>query len=212
MARVERAAATLEDLGPDAATVAATLADVTRRLAELGEQYGPALTQLSDGVASVTGDLQDLADDLRPLASTLGLVSEAIRSDGPGNDVADALSSVQQAMNEVTDTVDGVAGTTADVAEQVRVLTSPETLALVAEAADAVDGLAALSDQASDLAGGYVDNARTFSAVAQVVAVLSVVGSVVWLVWRVGEHRRWLVLRRADTGAAVLAAVQQRRR
>jgi ABC-type transporter Mla subunit MlaD len=209
---VERAAATLEDLGPDAATVAAPLADVTRRLAELGEQYGPALTQVSDGVASVTGDLQDLADDLRPLASTLGLVSEAIRGDGQANDVADALSSVQQAMNDVTDTVDGVAGTTADVAEQVRVLTSPETLALVAEAADAVDGLAALSDQASDLAGGYVDNARTFSAVAQVVAVLSVVGSVVWLVWRVGEHRRWLVLRRADTGAAVLAAVQHRGR
>jgi hypothetical protein len=207
LARVERAAVTLEEMGPQAAAIAVTLADVTRELGELAERYGPALAEVSAGVSLVTGDLQVLADDLRPLASTLGAVAQALSGDGRSSEVGQALTQVQQAMDAVTDTVDGVATSTAGVAEQVRLLTSPETLAMVASAADAVDGLADLSERAGSLAGGYVDNAGTVAAVAWVIAVGSVLGSIGWLVWRVREHRRWQGLRRAKVGPAVLATV-----
>jgi hypothetical protein len=210
LARVERAARTLEEIGPEAADVAATLAEVSRRLADLGEQYGPALTQVSDGVADVTGNLQGLTDELRPLASTLGIVSEALRGETGGNDVADALTTVQQAIRGVSDAVDGVAARSADVAGQVRVLTSPETLAMLDSAANAVDSVAVLSDRAAGFAGGYVDHAGAIAAAAWVLVAASLLGSVGWLAWRVREHHRWQLLRAARAADAVLAAVPRR--
>jgi hypothetical protein len=203
LARVERAATTLEDAGPRAAAVASTLADVTHRLADLADQQGPALVQVSDGVAGVTGELRQITAELQPLTGTLGSVAKLL----PKGAGLDGLSQATAAIDGITQTVDTVASTTADVAAQVRQLTSPDTIAVLNHAADAVSGLATVSNRAGDLAAGYVDHAATIALAARVLAVASLMGTLTWLAWRVREHGRWRRLRRTGVGVAVLDAV-----
>jgi hypothetical protein len=208
MAQVERAAITLEELGPQAEEIGATLADVTRDLTDLAAEYRPLITGVSDGVAEATARLDDLADDLTPVTASLGLIGALLSGSEATDGVGDAVTDAQLTVEAILGSLDDVAAVSADAADRIEVLTSPETLATIDAAAGAVEDLAALSGRAGELAGGYVDRADTISLVARVVAVLSVVLSVAWLVWRIGEHRRWQDLRRRAVGDAVLVAVR----
>jgi hypothetical protein len=207
MATVEDAAVTLEELGPQAAAIGATLADVTRELTVLAAEYRPLITDVGDGVATVTARLDEVAADLEPITSTLGVLGALLAGGDSTSAIGDSLTDAQAAVDAVLGSFDDVAAVSADVAEQIDLLTSPETLATVRAAADAVDSIAALSARAGELADGYTDHADTIAAIARLVAVGSVVASAIWLAWRIREHRRWQDLRRRGVGDAVIATI-----
>lgn len=208
MATIEDAAVTLEELGPQAAAIGATLADVTRELTDLADEYRPLITDVGDGVADVTARLDEVADRLGPVTSTLGVVGALLSGTDGAGEIGDSLTDAGATIETVLGSLDDVATVSADVADQLDLLTSPETLAAIRTVADAVDDIAVLSGQAGELAGGYADHADTISLAARVVAVLSVIASAIWLVWRVREHGRWQDLRRRAVGDAVLSAVR----
>lgn len=206
MDQAEAAATTVADLAPRAEQVGAATAEVARRLADLADTHGPLLVDVADGVNEVVADVDAVTDRLEPLAGALGRLAPALRRLG-ADEAGDGLDRARAALVAVDEAVDDVAAATDDAARHVALLSAPETIALLEEAADRIDQVATLSRTAGDLAEGYVAEARTYRLVGQLATVVALAVTVAWLVWRVREHRRWQQLRRAGAADRVLGAL-----